>query len=62
MNWWNQLKAVFIAPSAEVLAQRELEDAKRQLLEALSQRDYQESMVVCHTKRVTRLQKVVRGD
>lgn len=45
----------FKTPSAEELAKRELENAKRELLQALSQKEYWEQIVVYQTKRVTRL-------
>lgn len=45
----------FKTPSAEELAARELENAKRELLQALSQKEYWEQIVVYQTKRVARL-------
>lgn len=43
------------APEAEVLARRELEDAKRSLLEAHSAVEYAEALVGYHSRRVSRL-------
>jgi hypothetical protein len=51
----NALKQMFTAPSAEVLALRELEDAKRLLLEAHSAREYSDSMAKYHESRIRRL-------
>lgn len=45
----------FRKPSAEVMAQRELEDAKRQLLEAQAAQEYADAMVVYHAARIKRL-------
>jgi hypothetical protein len=52
VNW---LKSVYAAPSAEVLALRELEDAKRSLLEAQTAREYADSMCKYHEARIKRL-------
>ena len=52
VNW---LKNVYKAPSAEVLALRELENAKRSLLEAQSGREYADSMCKYHEMRIKRL-------
>ena len=52
VNW---LKSVYSVPSAEVLALRELENAKRSLLEAQSTREYAESMCKYHEARIKRL-------
>lgn len=49
------IKSLFTAPSAEVLALRELEDAKRRLLEAQTAREYAESMCKYHEARIKRL-------
>ena len=50
-----QLKEVFRRPSAETLALRELEDAKRSLLEALSGMEYAKRMAEYHNDRIKRL-------
>jgi hypothetical protein len=49
------LMSYFRAPSAESLALKELEDAKRKLLEALSAREYTDSMCKYHETRIKRL-------
>lgn len=42
-------------PNAKDLAMRELEDARRALLDAQSSREYAESMVKYHESRIRRL-------
>lgn len=49
------IAAYFRLPSAEVLALRELEEAKRKLLDAQSGREYAESMCKYHEARIKRL-------
>ena len=49
------LKSLFRTPSAEVLALRELEEAKRRLLMAQSSREYHESMCKYHEAQIKRL-------
>lgn len=56
-----ELVNTFRAPSAETLAQKELEDAKRRLLEARSAVEYAASMVTYHESRVVRLTAYVRS-
>lgn len=46
---------LFTTPSAKTLAQRELEDAERELLRARSAAEYAQSMVEYNTQRVARL-------
>ena len=46
-------------PSAETLAQIELEEAKRQLLVAQSNAEYANAMTAYHRNRIARLQAVV---
>lgn len=48
-------KSVFATPSAQMLALRELEDARRKLLEAQSAREYANSMCQYHEARIKRL-------
>lgn len=52
INW---IKGLYTPPSAEVIALRELEESKRRLLEALSAREYAESICRYHEARVKRL-------
>jgi hypothetical protein len=49
------IKNVFAEPSAEMKAQRELEEAKRSYLEACTGREYAEAMVSYHQARIDRL-------
>ena len=49
------LKTVYKIPSAEVLALRELEEAKRKLLDAQSGRDYAMSMCNYYETKIVRL-------
>jgi hypothetical protein len=49
------LKSIFTTPSAETMALRELEEARRKLLEAQSAREYAESMCKYHEARIKRL-------
>lgn len=55
------IKSQVSVPSAETIAQMELEDAKRRLLEAYSAREYAEAMVQYHSARVERLSQYVKG-
>ncbi len=48
-------KKWFVTPSAEVLAVGELDDAKRSLLEAQSNREYADAMCKYHDARIKRL-------
>lgn len=56
-----QLTEPFRKPSAEILAQRELEDAKRELLAAQAGLEYAAAMVDYHTSRIQRLSAMVKG-
>ena len=49
------LKSMMRTPSADVLAFRELEEAKRRLLTAQSSREYADSMCKYHEAQVKRL-------
>ncbi len=51
----------FRAPSAELLAQRELEEAKRQLLVAQAGQEYASAMVQYHQARISRLNQVLQA-
>ena len=54
---FKKLTEITRAPSARSLAQRELEEAQRALLEAHSAVEYSQAMVGYHSKRVERLTK-----
>lgn len=60
MNW-EKIKAVFVPPGAVVLAVRELEEARRQLLAAQTGREYADSMCRYHEARIARLSKYLAG-
>jgi hypothetical protein len=51
-NW---IKNVYATPSTEWLALRELEDAKRRLLEAQTAREYADSMCKYREAQIKRL-------
>jgi len=51
-NW---VKNAYTTPSAEVLALKELEEAKRKLLEAQTSREYADSMVKFREAQIKRL-------
>lgn len=55
------LKNIYATPSAEVIALRELEEAKRKLLEAQSGREYADSMCKYHEARIKRLTNYIKG-
>ena len=55
MNLIDKIKSIYATPSAEQIALRELEAAKRSLLEAQSGREYAESMCKYHEARIKRL-------
>jgi len=50
-----KLQVYFRVPSADVLALRELEEAKRELLRSQSAQDYYKRMVDYHSDRIKRL-------
>jgi hypothetical protein len=57
----NELKKLWSTPSAESLALRELEDAKRKLLEAQTSREYAESMCKFREMQIKRLTAYIKG-
>jgi hypothetical protein len=52
VNW---IKNIYATPTAESLALRELEDAKRRLLEAQTAREYADSMCKYREAQIKRL-------
>lgn len=56
----NNLFNPFKKPSAEVLAQQELEEAQREVLVAQSHAEYYKNLVNYHQMRITRLQAMQR--
>lgn len=59
MKHLEKIKQIFEPPSAEVLAIKELEAAKRSLLEAHSAREYADSMAKYHEARIRRLNNYI---
>lgn len=57
----NFFNAAFAKPSAELLAMQELEDAKRELLEAQTGRDYAMAIVAYNEQRIERLTAYVQN-
>jgi len=51
----NYIKSVFDVPTAEMLALKELEEAKRKLLEAQTAREYADSMCKYREAQIKRL-------
>ena len=49
------VKNIYVTPSAEVIALRELEESKRRLLEAQSSREYAASMCSYYEAKIKRL-------
>lgn len=54
-NLFTGLLGLYRTPSAAILAQRELEDSRRQLLAAHSASEYYAAMVQVHRTRIARL-------
>lgn len=50
----------FRNPSAAILAQRELEEAQRQLLSAQSGAEYAKALVLYNSQRIERLAKYIK--
>lgn len=61
MKLFQDFIQTFRPPSVEELAVRELQDARRKLLEAQSGRDYAEAMCAYHAARIERLDAQVNG-
>jgi hypothetical protein len=56
----NKIFKMFLPPSAETLALKELENAKRKLLEAQSAHEYAESMCKYYDAKIKRLTVYLR--
>lgn len=56
---FKKLKQLFDAPSAEVIAIRELEEAKRGLLDAQTGREYANAMCAYYESKIKRLSNYV---
>jgi hypothetical protein len=55
MKLINALKSLYAPPSPEVIALRELEESRRELLSAHTQQEYSLKMVEFHKGKVKRL-------
>ena len=62
MSLLNQLKTLLTPPTPAELAKRELQEAERDRLTALSTREYADGMVRYNEARVTRLRKYLEGE
>lgn len=58
---FKRLTEITRSPGSDAMALRELEDAKRALLEAQSALEYTAAMVGYHSKRVVRLKAYTGG-
>lgn len=58
---FDSVRSLFSAPPAEVMAVRQLNDAKRLLLEAHAYREEAEAMVAKYEKRIQRLTIDIRN-
>ena len=57
----DQIKLVFKTPTADELAKREYDDARRELLVSQSAAEYHQSMIEYHIKRLLRLKEIING-
>lgn len=57
----DQIKQVFKTPTADELAKREYDEARRELLMSQSAAEYHESMIEYHVKRLLRLKEIING-
>jgi hypothetical protein len=57
----DKVKKLLATPSAESIALKELEDAKRQLLEAQTTREYADSMCKFREAQIKRLTAYIKG-
>lgn len=59
-SFWSWIKQLYGTPSAEALALRELEEAKRRLLEAQTAKEYADSMCKYREAQIKRLTAYLR--
>ena len=57
----DKVKKMWATPSAEVIALKELEEAKRQLLESQTTREYADSMCKFREAQIKRLTAYIKG-
>jgi hypothetical protein len=58
----DQLKKMFKTPTADELAKREYDEARRELLMSQSAAEYHQSMIEYHIKRLLRLKEIINGN
>ena len=57
----DQLKQMFKTPTADELANREYDEARRELLVSQSAAEYHQSMIDYHIKRLLRLKEILNA-
>ena len=57
----DQLKQMFKTPTADELANREYDEARRELLVSQSAAEYHQSMIDYHIKRLLRLKEIINA-
>ena len=55
----DQIKRMFKTPTADQLAKREYDEARRELLMSQSAAEYHQSMIEYHIKRLLRLREII---
>lgn len=55
----DQIKQLFKTPTADQLANREYDEARRELLMSQSAAEYHQSMIEYHIKRLLRLREII---
>jgi hypothetical protein len=55
----DQIKQLFKTPTADQLANREYDEARRELLVSQSAAEYHQSMIEYHIKRLLRLKEII---
>ena len=58
----NLVKELFKTPTADELAKREYDEARRQLLMSQSAAEYHQSMIEYHIKRLLRLKEIINAE
>ena len=59
-SWFSWVADIFRKPSAEKLAYREYEEARRSLLQHQTAREYHDNMCRFETKRIVRLREMLQ--
>jgi hypothetical protein len=62
LNMINQIKDYFRLPSAKELAAKELAEAQRKLLDALTSQEYAKRMADYHSDRIKRLTTYLKDE